>query len=760
MSVSQPSIVPPQLARDVAAFARVLVAATRTQRLYSADHPAASTGIARLAAGAAALSPHGDLVIGVSPTTLMVNGEALVPDQRVGEAATLLHDRDILRLRFVSPPSLPDLSDFLSLLTLDADVVRERGGPAHVWRDYGRRSIEIDQVDYEALLADHGPVGPAGPPSPGQSAGGGGKGQPGAGTHDAVWRSLVRSMSSGGHASMDAGVRQRMLQIAKSPEAIHALTSEAVQALPTGQDSAIVAAQAATVLTTFERMVGMVEAHAPDQLPDTLRNVVAAASRLDPGLLMRAVGESAESGLGAQATGAMAQCFDDQQVARMLARSLASEGRASGRIAAALSTLAPDQARQDRVLRLARNLTTHGDVSNTTEFGTAWDSLTNMLSGPGDVVFASSEYSTSLQAAEARSHQLRMQAPDQLGTWMHSVSSESVRTLSVTLLLDLFNFEDRPDGVTDLAGDLAALAEDLLMSADTREAERVAQALSGAAAGPEPRRATAARLALDAIARSNALREMAPVLADVDQAQFEWFTHFCLLLGPVSLESLVPAIATTPDGDGRDRLESVIVQYGEAAVPALARSLDDGEWPVCRAAIHLLGRVGGAAAVAALHPLVRDRDVKKVREAVLALVCIDDPNAAKTLAVVLKAGSTGLRMLAIDALGSSRDHRAGTLLAVALRDADVLGQDHSLALRMLAALRLVGDEQVVPAIANTMRASSWLRFSRAGRLKRAATLALASMDTRRAAAALEDAAHHGDLLLRKHARAALAGGRT
>ena len=429
-----------------------------------------------------------------------VNGEPL-PAPRVREAAALLHDRDVLRLRFPATASPAEVSDFLQLLTFDTDVVRKRGGPAKMWEDFGHRSIDVHQIDYDALLGDDnaGDGGSAGrgtvPGSSGSRAGSDGRPLPG--HDDAVWRSLVKSMATRRPTSAGAAIQQRLLQIAGSADAIHALAAQAMLQQPPAQGSAMLAAQAATVLMTFQRLLGAVETQAPGQVAETLRNLAAAASKLDPSVVLDAMAESAESGFGGSVAGALSTLFDDDQIARMLAHSLAAEGRASGRMAAALSTMAPDASRQQRVLRLARNLSTQGDPEKSSAFHSAWHSLEQMLSGPGDELFTSAEYSSSLAEAEARSHQLRMQPTPQLDGWVHSVSAESVKTLSVTLLLDLFSLEESAEAAAEVANDLAALAEDLLMSADYREAERVVQALTDVASWSDPRRALAARIAVD-----------------------------------------------------------------------------------------------------------------------------------------------------------------------------------------------------------------------------------------------------------------------
>ena len=148
-------------------------------------------------------------------------------------------------------------------------------------------------------------------------------------------------------------------------------------------------------------------------------------------------------------------------------------------------------------------------------------------------------------------------------------------------------------------------------------------------------------------------------------------------------------------------------------------------------------------------------DAQRVREAVAAILRLDDPGALRSLAVVLKTGTRRERHTAIDALIATQDHRASALLASALRETRPIGEDHQLALQLLAALRRVGDEHAVPAIAESMQAVSWVRLAQTISLKRTAVSVLASMNNARAPKALTHAARHGDLLLRRCARTAM-----
>jgi HEAT repeat protein len=265
-------------------------------------------------------------------------------------------------------------------------------------------------------------------------------------------------------------------------------------------------------------------------------------------------------------------------------------------------------------------------------------------------------------------------------------------------------------------------------------------------------------VALDDLARSNAVAEMGAALGDLDQAQFEWFQAFTRQLGPACLDVLVPVYSGAHTVAARDRLEAVIAQMGDAGAVKMGTFIDGDNWSLCRAAIRLLARIGGPQAVAALQPLARDRDVRRAREAIVALACVNDPGAARTILVLLKAGSDAARQLAIDALVESREKRALAVLAQALTEADVLGRDHHIVLRILEALPPYGDERLVAAIASIIRPFRWTLYWRAKRLKRAGTRLLFLMRSQVATKALEQAERDGDFLLRSLARAALRRG--
>jgi len=750
MPVAVLSTVPPDVVRDVSRFARALMAAHRTRQMYSADHPTTGGATKRLGQAMAALAAHPDLHIGVSPKTLFANGEALSTDNRLAEAATLLHDHDIISLRVSDPPTEGQIADFLQLMGFEPDRVRAQGGPERVWSGFGHKSIELVQIDYEVILAASAEPG-AQTRTETAPADAARENRKAAEARDQLWTSLVQSLSGSGTAyTPDA--RERLRQIAQSSDDIATLVQSAVDGEEESDATRRRAAQASTVLTSFDRLVSEVESADQEQVKQTIRNIARAAAQLDPSLVMDAVEESAESGLGAAAIRGIGDAFGDDAIASLLAASLAKEGRATGRMAAALSALAPDAERQKRVLRLAEQTAPQRATGPAGDVGSAWTALEQILTGPADTLYTSSDYAFQLREMELRSHRLRLDAPKMFDSWTASVTVDSVRTLSVTLMLDLFLIEESPIGISETAQDLALLAEDLLEAGDFTKADRVLQALSSAHTAADPRRAQAARLALDRLAGSQAVTEVATAVGDLDEAQFVWFQDACKLLGPLVIPTLLPALGAGGDGPRRERLITTIIGLGDAAIGPLSSLLASEHWEHCRIGIQLLGRIGGPVAITTLQSLIGGGDRRKMREAIIALVRIADATALRFVNTALQHADRGVRLVAIDAVLAAQDRRTAPLLASTLHDLRPYGQDFPVAMQILAGMRRSSDDQAAAAVARAMHAFSWMHWRQSMTVKRTAIGVLASMTCPNAAAELAAAARQGDFLVKRYTR--------
>ena len=736
--MSQVSRLSPELTRGLLHMARALLVAVRNWTLYPAEHPTVRASVDRFAAAIRESTLGAAFAIGVTPETLMIEGAAADNGQTgIAEAAAMLHDRDIIAIVFTGSVPPETIHAFLRVLTLDPAERRRRGGPARIWADEGDCSLAIEQIDYEKVLArEEGDVAePA--------------------KRDDLWRSIVLSMVGGQKTVFDERAQERLLAISTSARDIGDLAIAVAAPNCTLDGSPMITSQAATVLAAFRLLTSIVSVMAPDRLPEVMTHLATAAAQLDPHVIMQVM-QSPDDPASVPVVAGMAAAFDDVKVAQLLATALALDGRASDRLATIFDTIAPDDDRKRRVLTLTRSLLSETDFGKSGQFQVLWASTEELLVSYNDTPFVSETYRHSLDGVGGRAERLAGgDLPPELPEWLESLGQASVRALSVTMLIDLFTLEQDPERAAEMAPDLSALAEDLLMSGAYDDAVIVTRALQARASTPKSIGREASRVALDQLGESLAMREAAALVGDLDEDSWNAMKTLIDAVGASSIEALKSVVAVESDDLATVRAEGVIVGFGQKAVLRLASLVGDQRWFVQRRGARLLGRIGKADAVPLLQPLLRQQDPRLAREAVAALGGIQDPAAARAIHTVLRAATGDVRRAVIEALVAERDPRVVPMLVRILEESQPLGKDHDVVLETIEALGTVGTDASVPILVAMAQRRRFLGGRKLRALKNRSVDALARVKTEKAAAVLKNAAEHGDTYLKRIARAKL-----
>jgi len=434
----------------------------------------------------------------------------------------------------------------------------------------------------------------------------------------------------------------------------------------------------------------------------------------------------------------------------LLATALALDGQASDRLATIFNTIAPDEDRKRRVLTLTRSLLSETDFGRSGQFQVLWASTEELLVSYNDKAFVSDTYRNALDGVGTRAERMSaVDLPEELPEWMESLGQASVRGLSVTMLIDLFTIEQDPARAADMAPDMSALTEDLLMSGAYDDALTVTRALQTRAAAPKAMGRDACRQALDQLGESLAMRETVALIGDVDDDGWKAIKAVIDSIGVSSVEALKGAIIVEQDNVTTDRAEAIITGFGSKAVMRLASLVSDSRWFVQRRGARLLGRIGSADGVPMLQPLLRQSDPRVAREAVAALGVIPDPAAARAIHTVLRAATGDVRRAVIEALVAEKDPRVVPMLVRILEESQPLGKDHEVVLETIEALGTVGTDASVAILVNMAQRKKFFGGKKLRALKERSVDALAKVGTAKSAAALKEAAATGDGALRK-----------
>jgi HEAT repeat protein len=728
----------PELARALLNVARSLLVAARNWSLYPPEHPAVRSSVERLCESIRESSPGAVFGIGITPETLLIEGfPATQSEGPIAEAAALLHDRDLLHITFLGDVPPEAVMALLRLLNVDTGERRRGGGPATMWAIDGHPSIVLEQLDYETLFArEEGEVAePA--------------------KRDDLWRSIVLTIG-GQKAIFDERAQQRMLAIAGSAPDIGDLAVQVAIPKCAADGSPMITSQAAAVLAAFRHLSSIVSVMSPDKLPEVMTNLASAAAQLDPHLVMQLMQTADEEGGTVPVIANMASAFDDAKVAQLLATALALEGRASDRLATIFNTIAPDEDRKRRVLTMTRRMLSETDFGKSGQFQVLWTSAEELLISYNDSDFVSDSYRTALDNVGARAEKLASggDLPIELSEWVDSLGQENVRSLSVLLLIDLLSIERDADRAAEIAHDMAALAEDLLLAGAYEDARAVTRAI-GARAGTEGAIGRdACRQSLDRLGESSAMRETASLLGDLDAPEHEKVQAIVQIIGPAAIEALKPVLMVEQENVAFERAADMVVSFKRLAIGRLAPLAEDERWFIQRNSARILGRIGAVEGVPLLQPLLRTGDPRVVRAAVSALGIIPDPAAGRAIHMILRSATGEVRGAVIGALVADKDARVVPMLARIVDESEALGQDHNVVLETLTALGAVGSDEAVAPIAKAIKVRSFWRRKKARAIKERGVGALTRIGGDKAKAAIAEAAAAGDRALQAVARAA------
>ena len=731
----------PEVSRSVSALARSLVAAARGWALYPPEHPALRVTLERLRNAVFEAGSGQVFAFGVTPDTLLVGGMAVGGRDisTVAEAARWLHDRDILELTFTGDISLPALQRLLAVLSEDSRVLRQRGGPAKVWGEEGDPAIAIQQIDFHRVLEDREVANPVR-------------------RKDDVWRAIVRGVLDR-RTPTDAATQARLLEISGDVRAIGELAGDVIAPHQTMDGSPMLTSQAAAVVAAYHHLLSIVDVLSPERRQEVMQNLAAATANLNPHVVMQMLaGGGDEVGAGAETGGTaivagVVDAMDDSRVAQLLATTLAIEGQASARLASVFNTIATGDDRKHRVLTMTRQMLAETDFGRRDAFRTLWSSMEELLLTYNERPFVSATYRSELDQISERAEKMASDVPPDLVELLDTLGQDNVRRLSVRLLIDLLKLERDPARAPEVANDVAALAEDLLLAGDYESVLAVVTALNEHAHDSTAIASEGSRLALDGIVSTIAFVEAVEILGEMSDGETALFADVCGKIGAASTEALRRHLEEDALTPARARATAIVRGFGARAVSRVAPLIGSNKWAAQRNAAELLGEMAAPEGVPLLQPLLRGQDPRVTTAAVRALSNIKDPAAARAIHTVLRAATGDQRRAVVEALVAQRDARVVPVLVRIVEESDPFGRDHAIVLETVGALSQVGDDQAVPALAVLMRKKKLLAWKKGRALKEQSLAALRAIRTPAAEKAIDEAAKTGDRMLRKLARA-------
>jgi hypothetical protein len=717
-----PTLAPEQAAR-LTDFARACKAAARAVLLYPGGHPAITATLARIAYITSPANMATPMSITVMPESLLLdNRPPARPDAALTELATLLHTHLIGQM-IVNPGGDADAwRTFLLILGRTPESVRADGGIARVWTTMAGRHIELREIDYAEVLRERG-SGDA-----------------------ATWESVIANCLSGRAFELDNAMIQELMAVAGDSERLSDLMAT-IERAPESQGG--LGVKTAALLRMLRTIIDTVTKMEPRRVEPVLRTMATAVGRLSAdsimGLLTQRGSDSSQSESGDDVVNAVVKRMTDGTISKFVAKHVIDEGTATDRLALAFQTLVQDNDHRTRLLTLAKEDVSASPMGSTEGFEQVWDHVAGkLLKSYEDKPFVGDEYGRELSGARTKAievEQVSDDPPERLSAWLQTVATSALRSLDLTLLLDLLRIEQNEERWGELMAPVVSLLEDLLMVGDFDAALSLITVIVGEAFGEGTRdRRQHAMIAIDLLVSGSMMRHIVTHLGTIEEAQFERVKAMCVSLGVVLVRPLAETLSVEERPRTRERLTAILVAFGAVARKTIERLKASSNAAVRRTAIYMMREFGGSEALPDLTELIDDNEPAVQREAVRAILNIGTDAAFQILRQALDSGTDRSREAIMQSMSLVRDERATPLFVYILRNVDHRGRLAAVYLRAIESLGALKDSQAVTPLRDALYKGEWWAPGRTRALRTAAAAAIARIGSPEAYQVLEEAA--------------------
>jgi len=698
------SLVPESIER----FVRQLLVTYKATKLYpsASDIPRDSaedlvTMVQQL------LRERSDLRVGVTKTTLLFDGEAILPQQAAfGALATELYEREVAEVCFHDGTTSREVLSFLRAVLDPAEVIERTGGFEQRLWDLQVDSITVRSVETRVIDADELGDGASAWPPPDEDV-------------DAILqdprmlrpgdrRTLVRFASDG---VLLAGYVGR---VARREEA---------------EDMPVT--RAAELLTLLARFASSSPEGEREVLLESLGE---AALGLEPNLRRGVLGSRLLHDARVDDTvRAVLEQLDPERLCDALAEGPGKGDVARDGLARALrNLLALNLAPRESVLAAARTSMRARGVDEAFIASVVNDVLPVQLhpgSTPGE---SGEDISDTLRLID-----LALVPGDTDDRAMDGLRREATVGISDgEVLLSLVTLIALTDDAADFDALMAVAQEGLTLALETGEYAAAADAAEALAAleqdeGRDREQRARARNALVAMADMERMRSIVRGIRLHDRGTLEREACERLLstLGSRTITPLLELLADEVDMSLRKTLVGLIAVLGGSHLDELGARTDDARWYFVRNVASILGSTHDEGALPYLERTLRHADARVRRESMRAVAEIGGPRAEEPLVGALGDADPRNVTLAARYLGTAAAPAAVDALLAVVRDGSQGAADASARREAVEALGVIGSPEAEEALRAVARRSGLFRRGHPKELRAAAAAALGRIES-------------------------------
>lgn len=674
--------------------------------LYPSNHPLLSQSLAKFQALLQTWpDKENPLRIDIGRNKLMLRTAELGRGNEIFQKlAFFFFSRRLGEISFDPGASLQEITDFLTILNLHQDILKETGGIKSLLREKGISRIRVKEFSTkmadtklthlgEKLLAE-----------------------------DLTESDLAIIYKLLEKAPLEKEDEQKiLLRLKQKPTEIAQLLKDLCRlASPMTEEGG--EERKELLYKTIKKMGEVVLGELPDEQAYLFRNLSEAQLLLDRPTKSESVNKLLENIDQDSVAANLIGTFSNIELANLLAETLPYTHLSWEQIAHTLESLVQTQSHREEMLPLLIKKLSENEVARA-NLVPLLKSTKRKAEGP---LVAKREELPSQEPAEIASKvgQYTKRERQQLEAMARLVNDQTTRIDATDTLIEMLFLEEKLENFSAIAKLLKTILSSFLMEKKFTLASKILSAFREQA--NRENLSAKHQEKIETILKDIVNRESIHQLINLIEAgeEVEQISHCFHLFGNLAITPLLEILGREDDMARRKTICSILADIGKNDLDALGSKISDKRWYLVRNIVGILGRIRNSETIKYLRETAKHPDHRVRSETVQALGAIKNQEAIELLAQLLNDKDLGVRQAAANWLGIAKAVEAVSLLIKILQKRDPFYRNLAMRKAAIQSLSQIGAKEATPILKKLVNKRAIFYWAKNTEIRNAAKEAL------------------------------------
>lgn len=707
--------------------------ASKLLRLYPANNPIPAQALDKLYSLLLSyLEKEGELRLSILKDRIVIASKPIGEDnEAITNLAGELYNRNLNQVIFYIGLSRDEVANFLTIIGLEADVIKSQGGLDSLLWEKEVANISVEETVRKIIELETTTSSGPGEPQ----------------VQETVSMSDVKRIASmlKRASSANPGELKVLAKLVFAPQETASFLS-GLSRLPTDKDGEAEITRLDQLSWSLGKLNDVISSEAPSLQPALYRNLAEAVLSLDEQTRLELLEEKIFPAVSQDPiAGNLIAQLSPTELADNISRIASKDPSRTEQIVNALGKAGLAQETKNEILELlSKQLADSGTVleklaqlkepAKKTEIPV--ETLKPEEEGPKQFDRHISEFADKL--TDFTPEEFETIAQTGLAINEHTAAMTTVNTL-----LDMLSLEEKLVNFSSTIALLEDITPSLLEHQEFSLAARIAKAFKEqliAKSEYTPKYKERIERGMKELGSIEKIRKLIYALNNIkkESEEIKSINSYLTLIDRKSIiSSLLEILATEKDMTVRKLVSGILINFSRYDISLIGRRVSDPRWFFVRNIVEILGLIRSEEALPYLDVALKHADTRVRKETIRALGIIGGQKALELLLSTLKDSDVAIRQMGAKWIGSTRNPQAIAPLSQIIQKRDPFYRHLIFKKYAIESLGLIGSNEALPILKKVLFKKSLLNKARLGELQEAVAEALRQIGTAEAKEILE-----------------------